>query len=189
MSERRKGKIARLPFDIRQALNSRVRDGQPYSRILAWLKEQGHAGIAEINLSHWVQGDGSSSGYRDWLREQERLEDMGAKREFAMEIVRANEGSKLHEATMHLAASQLYEALTEFDLAALKNLLAEKPENYAAIVNSLAKLSKQALDIEKFKEHVRQRKEAIERELGVAKNKGGLTAETIEKIERELKLL
>jgi hypothetical protein len=122
MSNRRTGKIASLPFELRTKVNVMLRDGAKYSAIMKFLESQDVFGLNEQNVTNWHQG-----GYQDWLKEQERLADMAAKREFALQIVRENEGSKLHEATLHLAASQLYEALTDFDLGHLKDLLKEKP--------------------------------------------------------------
>ena len=65
----------------------------------------------DANITNWRTG-----GYQDWLGEQQRLEDMRLKREFAFEIVSRNEGSKIHEAAAQLAASQLYETISDFDL-------------------------------------------------------------------------
>jgi len=48
---------------------------------------------------------------------------MKAKREFAIQIASENEGSKIHEAALHLAASQIYEVICDFDLQKLKDLL------------------------------------------------------------------
>lgn len=164
-------------------MNQWLRDGIPYMQIIAFLAARNFEGINEQNLTNWKDG-----GHQDWLREQERLADMANKREFAMQIVRENEGSKLHEATLHLAASQIYEALSEFDLSALKDLLAEKPENYAQIVNGIAKLSQRALDVQKYKDaNARALKVLEDAKRGA--DKGGLSTETIERIERELKLL
>jgi len=188
MPNRRTGKVARLPKVLRDQVNAMLRDGATYNAIIVKLQQAGHADLNAVfneqNLSNWKEG-----GYQDWLTEQERLADMSSKREFALEIVRQNEGSKLHEASLHLAASQIYEALSEFDLSALKDLLAEKPENYAKVVGAISKLNERSLDLEKFKAAVRERDERIQKELDSAKGKGGLTAETIEKIERELKLI
>ena len=184
MSNRRTGKIARLPKSLRDLVNNALRDGQPYAAIIKKLVAEGAGDdLNEQNLTNWKEG-----GFVDWTKEQERLEDMAAKRDFAMEVVKQNEGSKLHEATLHLAASQLYEALADFDIGNLKALLATNPENYAQIVNSLAKLSKGALDIERYREQVRTQREKIEGALAKAKD-GGLTAETIATIEESLRLL
>lgn len=183
MNNRRTGKIARLSKQHRDVVNLMLQDGATYAQIIAALGPAG-ADLNDQNLTAWKEG-----GYQDWLAEQQRLEDMKAKREFAFEIVKQNEGSKLHEAGLQLAASQLYEVLSEFDVSALKALLRDNPENYAAVVNSLTKLSAGALDIEKFKENVAEQKRKIEAEIGKVKSDGGLTPETIGKIEEALKLL
>lgn len=149
MSNRRKGKIASLTFELRTKVNTMLRDGVKYSAVIKFLEKNDVFGLNEQNITNWHQG-----GYQEWLKEQERLADMQAKREFAFEIVRSNEGSKLHEANLHLAASQLYEVLTDFDLQDLKDLLKDEPENYAAIINSLAKLSKGHLDLRKYQDAV-----------------------------------
>ncbi|MCG3149756.1 MAG: hypothetical protein PCFJNLEI_03221 [Verrucomicrobiae bacterium] len=66
----RNGKIARLPFAVRETLNRCLRDGQPGTELVAWLNAlpEMHARppISPQNLSEWKQG-----GYQDWLRQQE----------------------------------------------------------------------------------------------------------------------
>jgi hypothetical protein len=191
----RTGKIARLPKELRDVVNLMLRDGAAARVVIQKLEEAKAHGAKsadgqpieipnEVNVTAWVQG-----GYQDWLAQQERLSDMQAKRDFALEIVKQNEGSKLHEATLHLAASQLYDALEDFDVKHLKELLADKPENFAQVVNSLAKLSKGALDVQKYKDLVREQKAKIEAAVAEGKSQGGFSTETIEKIERELRLL
>jgi hypothetical protein len=147
VSQKRTGKIASLPYALRTQLNEKLRDGVKYNVIIAWLESNDVFGLNEQNLTNWFQG-----GYKDWEKDQERLANMEHLRQSAMEVVNQNQGNKLHEATIHLATSQLYEALSDFDLQSLKTLLAEKPENYAAIVNSIAKLSKGALELQKYRD-------------------------------------
>ena len=185
MSDRRTGKIARLPYEVRTVVNMKLRDGRPYAEIIDYLAAEGQGrDFNDQNLTNWSQG-----GHQDWLKEQGRLEEMKAKREFAMEIVKQNDGSKLHEANLHLAASQIYDVLTDFDPERLKSLLDEKPENYAIIANSLAKLSKGAIEIQKYKDaNERALKILAEAKKGT-EGGGGLSAETIDRIEKELKLL
>ena len=191
----RTGKIARLPRDLREQVNTALRDGATAAHVSALIDQaktngakNGDGSEIEIpndqNVTNWREG-----GYADWLREQERLEGLQAKREFALELVRQNEGSKVPEAAMILAASQISEVLEEFDVAQLKTLLAEAPENYAQVVNALTKLSKGNLDVQKFKDFVAERKREIEKAVTEGKAQGGFSTETIERIERELKLL
>lgn len=180
MSNRRTGKIARLPFDTRTVVNEMLRDGKPYSEIIFAI---GDSDVNEQNLTNWKEG-----GHQDWLKEQARLEDMAAKREFAFQIVKENDGSKLHEANLHLAASQIYEVLTEFDPQRLKDLLDESPENYAHVVNALGKLSKSNIEVQKYKDAVNAALK-ICADAKKSEGTGGLSADTIERIEKELKLL
>ena len=76
----RNGKIARLPYSIRDLLNRRLHDGEPGNSLVEWLNglpkvreiledEFGGRSISEQNLSEWKQG-----GFEDWLRHQETRE-------------------------------------------------------------------------------------------------------------------
>jgi hypothetical protein len=73
----RLGKIARLPHDIREQLNIRLRDGEEGKQLVEWLNglpeaqavlaaKFGGRPINAQNLTEWKQG-----GYEDWLRHQE----------------------------------------------------------------------------------------------------------------------
>ena len=69
----RKGKIARLPREIRAEINHRLERSEPSPKLLAWLNalpevrrfiDHDFAGvpISKQNLSEWRQG-----GFREWL--------------------------------------------------------------------------------------------------------------------------
>jgi len=77
-----RGKIARLPRPVREALNQKLRDGEEGPVLLKWLNSLPETRkllrqkfkkepISQQNLSRWVQ-----KGYRDWLRKQEAFEQM-----------------------------------------------------------------------------------------------------------------
>jgi hypothetical protein len=183
MSDRRTSKISRLPKEFRDVINLMLQDGAAYLKIQQWLALKGHV-ITEKNISDWYKG-----GYEDWLKEQSRLADMKARREFAMDVVRENEGSKIHEAGLQIAATQIYELLSDFDVESLKEKLAGDPANFSKIVNALTKLSEGGLKYERYRAEVAAAKARIDAELGRAKGKGGITPETLEKIEQELRLL
>src|SRR5262245_47272503 len=89
MKLKRIGKIAQLPWAVRQELNHRLQQGQPGKQLVTWLnslaevkevlaEEFDGRAISEQNLSDWKQG-----GYPDWLRHEEsrqrleRLEEQG----------------------------------------------------------------------------------------------------------------
>ena len=76
----RNGKVARLPYSIRDLLNRRLHDGESGKSLVDWLnglprvqevlaEEFGGRPISEQNLSEWKQG-----GFEDWLRHQETRE-------------------------------------------------------------------------------------------------------------------
>jgi hypothetical protein len=172
--------MARIPKEHRDAANLMLLDGEPYTAIITELEKRGFAGINEQNLTNWKDG-----GYQDWLKSNERLEQMRLLREQALDVVKDNEGSKVTEAALHLAAAQAYEILSDYDLSAFKDVLAEKPALYGKVVNGLAKISSEVLGYERFRTEVKKKLDEIK----VASAKGGLTTETIERIERELNLL
>jgi hypothetical protein len=74
-----RGKIARLPGDIRDQLNQRLLDGQSASAILPWLNDLAPVKavlaaqftgepVTPQNLSNWRIG-----GFQHWLRDQREL--------------------------------------------------------------------------------------------------------------------
>ena len=154
----RTGKIARLDFALRNVINGMIRDGRTAAEIIAFATQQGGPDLNEQNVTNWRQG-----GYQDWLKQQARLEDMQAKRDFALRIVSENEGSKIHEAGLNLAASQIFELLQDFDPTEMKELLAKDPENYSRIIGALAKISKEALNFEKYRDAVTKAKAEIQK--------------------------
>ena len=74
-----RSKIGRLPFAVRNELNERIRDGAQGAEILDWLnglketrkilREQKSGPVNAQNLTDW-----RSSGYRDWLDDQDRAD-------------------------------------------------------------------------------------------------------------------
>lgn len=183
----RNGKIARLPRAIRDVICQMMIDGRTVNDIRAEVPE-----CAEFNdrsFSAWRGTPGQPSGFNDWQKEQERLSDMKAKREFALEIVKENEGSQIHEAATQIAASQIYELLNDFDVASLKEKLEGNPKGFASLVQALSKLADSGLKYQRYHAEVQAAKERMQNELEASKGTGGLKPETIERIERELKLL
>jgi hypothetical protein len=78
----RTGKIARLPYGLRDELNVKIRDGKPGVEVVAWLNGEDETRqvlgryfdgrpISEQNLTEWKAG-----GYQDWLRDNATREWM-----------------------------------------------------------------------------------------------------------------
>ncbi len=108
----RKGKIARLPRAIREALNERLLDGETAPEVLPWLNalpevmaemQQHWKGepVNEQNLSAWRQG-----GYADWCDDQAETEEARSDVEFAMKMVEAT-GLQLTDGAAQVAAGKL----------------------------------------------------------------------------------
>ena len=94
MSTRRKGKVAQLPYDLRTRVNIMLRDGFTYGKVSEFCASVQHPEINEKNVEYWAKPDENGScGFQDWMREQERLQDIAARREFALEVVKADRKS------------------------------------------------------------------------------------------------
>lgn len=79
--------------------------------------------------------------------------------------------------------------LAHFDRDALESMFRDDPSIYARLLNSLARLSRGALDFQKYKDDVRARKEQTEAERKEAENPPGLSDATRRYLERELGLM
>jgi len=177
------GKIAKLPIELMDGVNEMLRDGTKPQQISEWLIGLGH-NVSVDCVQRW-----NRSGHKTWLLELKRLEEMDVRRECVLKIAEDNSKESIHEASLRLAASQLYDVFSHFDIKSLKRMLKQKPEHYAPLLGVLTRLSKGCLDIEKFKVNVAEQKRKIEAQLGAAKKGGGLTAEGIGAIREALNLM
>ncbi|MDB6123772.1 MAG: hypothetical protein JWQ71_2765, partial [Pedosphaera sp.] len=146
MAHRRRGIIAGLPREIREQINQQLEEGWKYKRISAWLVTQGHAGITEKHLSVWYQG-----GFKDWVARRERLEEMRVRMEFAREMVKDTEDNSFQEGGLQMAAMQFFELFCQLDLASMQAELQAKPEVYVRLVNSMVRLCKSRMEMQRFK--------------------------------------
>lgn len=120
----RTGKIARLPFAIREELNKRLKNGEPASRVLPWLNSLPEVqGVLEAdfeglvvndqNLSDWRKG-----GYQDWLRQTDRhlmrLERTKELAQMSMQLAKAN-GGTLSEGAASILGGNILEVLEQLD--------------------------------------------------------------------------
>ena len=132
------GKIARLPADIREEINTRLYNGKSAPDILAWLNELpsvkeilaaqfGGATINHQNLSNW-----RTTGYRRWLAEQTNLGTMKDLGKYAAEMADAAGGS-ISRGVAAVAAGKILEFLeTPYEQTT--------PENLVKLANASARL-------------------------------------------------
>jgi hypothetical protein len=165
-----KGKIGRLPYDVRQKLNARMRDGEPDGSILAWLnglpdvkaalKDARFGGpkkaapeVSPQNLSEYRAG-----AYQSWLKDQEHVERIKNLSEFSFQLAEAA-GGNVSKSAVSIAAGRMMEALegaTEDDLLKLTQALtglsgAETAALRAQIDQGRLGVQKDALDLERKK--------------------------------------
>jgi hypothetical protein len=141
---RLKGKIAALPKDQRDAINKLLLDGSTYAVVIDRMAEQGISLNAE-NISNWFQ-----TGFQEHLTHLERLDYQRAKYEAATDLLQNIDVSKLPEAGLQTAAAQIYDVLDRFTPAAIADTIADEPDKYIRIVNSLSRLTREALAIQKY---------------------------------------
>ena len=95
---KRRGKVAQLPFELREQLNTRLENGEEAKPLLEWLnglpevkgllaEQFGGAPLTKQNLSEWRQG-----GFREWLVRRQLAGQAEDLTECASEIEAQSEG-------------------------------------------------------------------------------------------------
>lgn len=139
----RKGKIARLPFEVREDLNRRLLDNRNGPEILAWLNSsqelRGAAAINAQNLSEWRAG-----GFADWMGKHDAVEKTKSLAEYCLRLAKAGGGAM--DLPAAIAGGQLMEVLEDFDPGDLKDLLRDKPETWLGVIEMLARLQRSKAD-------------------------------------------
>src|SRR2546430_13091892 len=100
-TRRRRGKVARLPSELRDHINRLLDNGLPYKAIIQSLGDAGKH-LNEDNIANWRQG-----GYQDYVRAQIIKERAQTQIETAANLVRE---------TPALQSPRLKEALTQIAL-------------------------------------------------------------------------
>ena len=140
----RKGKIARLPFELRNEVNERLRNGEAGPRLLKWLNglpavrsvldaEFGGERVKEQNLSDWRKG-----GYGDWLAKKERAEERREQIDWALKAT----GGDAADAVSLMTASQFVDILSDFDPRLVKELIKDDPSQYAEVLKAFAAMER-----------------------------------------------
>ena len=187
-------RVGRLPREVRTRVNQWIADAVPAAEIASRLGSEGRAEVTAANVESWRQ-----SGYLDYLEQVERLNQIRLRSEASVEMVKviAERGKvPITEANDILVASLISEALESFDVSMLREALAESPKrffNLASAVTAQAaervKRERLELEFDKFKEAVEGRRQKLETSLKEASRHGGITPETLAKIQEELRLL
>jgi hypothetical protein len=149
-SKRLHRKIAKLPKPLRDIINSSIDDGLPAKEIIHKLEASTNPPlpypISESNISGW-----KTTGYQQYLTQQEHRDSIEASREAALEMVAADNLS-LPQATLQVIASQCFQILGDFSPAAIKQKLADEPLKYISLLHVFARLTREMVHLEKYHE-------------------------------------
>jgi hypothetical protein len=151
MAPTRRGKIARLPLAIRDELNRRLLENEPYKKLCAWLNalpetiavcdDFGEEPIDVRNMSDWKLG-----GYADWLRRRETIEETRELSKYAVQIAKAN-GGNITEGAAAILSGQILEVLE--DIAHLKSEGPLAPEQTAMVAAAVGSITKSLAAVRK----------------------------------------
>ena len=182
-TERRRGKIARLPKSIRDQLNTMIQDGVPYLQIIQRLAPDTSA-LTEDNLSNWKSG-----GYLDWLHEMQLAEKLQAKHELAQSIVaRCADDNAAGQALLQIIAGNLLEFLTETDPEELRENLVNDADKFTRFLNAMVRVTDGGIRCELHKYRKAARPARAAKESGVA-DRPGISDESLQTAEGKLNLL
>ena len=104
-----RGKVARLPDNLRHIVNTMLRDGATYDTIIGKVREHG-VFLIRSNLTRWRKG-----GYQDWLGQQLWLEQMSDRLQVVIEMVRNKESGMLGQLALEAASLKLFDLLRSLD--------------------------------------------------------------------------
>lgn len=166
-----KGKLARLPAKLREAVCRRIHDGETAGQILPWLNalpevikacETHFEGelITPQNLSAWRTG-----GYQTWLAQQDEVEATRDRARFSLELARAS-GGNLSEGAIAQLTGEVMEMVE--GLSAIRKAGGEvNPKQLTAINKSLVAARTKELETLTLKLNLKKL-EQKDRELALA---------------------
>ncbi len=146
---RRNGRIARLPQDLRDTVNSMLDDGIPYDTIIAKLRQHDIT-ICRSNLTRWLNG-----GFQDYLKERLWLKEMQSNLDFILDHLRENDGSKIPEAAIQLSSIRVFQFLRDFTDAAGTGMSRDSTE-FLRAANAACRLSEATNHLKSLKSVTRQ---------------------------------
>lgn len=210
------GKIARLPAEIREELNRKLRAGQLGPQVLPWLNEQtevrgvlneffGGQAVNAQNLSDWRQG-----GYKEWEEKQDRTWRVRELAGVAAKLAEAN-GGTISEGAAAILSGKILEVLERLESTGLddKEGIAALSEALSSMTLAVSRLRRGDAEREKirqrdevigldkaqfeqrlieYQDKVAAQKREIEGALAKARD-GGITPETLRTIEEAARLL
>ena len=145
---RRNGKVARLPFALREQINRMIDDGLPYKVIIQKLGPAGQH-LNEDNLSNWRLG-----GYKDYLKAHALNERARYQTEAAADVLR-EEGHinpvHLQNVCTEIALVHFMDTLIRHGEQIAQDSLKKNPAKLITLCNALCNMSNVGLQFDKLK--------------------------------------
>ena len=145
-AKRSTSKISRLPVEIRKRLNELLFDGLAYEDVLRELGDSA-TDITPRDISRWFQGP-----HKLWLQQMQWNDHLRMSLEAAKDMCEDKKVASIHEANLHLAASQIHNAILGCDLETLPDAVKQDPEKLLKVIHAIPQYSSQALNYQKYKD-------------------------------------
>jgi hypothetical protein len=140
----RNGKIARLPYILRDMVNRMLRDHIPYDSIREALLEKG-VHVTERNISNWK----THGGYEAWRLEQDRALETHLFQDNLTDHLRKIDGAQLPEVGLQLAATHLSAFFLKPET---QQQLSTDPQKCSEAVSILCRVARQVHNLQKFRD-------------------------------------
>jgi len=156
-TRRSRSKISRLPSEVRERINQLLYEGLTYARVL---EELGDAGknLIEMDLSRWMHGP-----HNEWLERRDWLDHIETSYDAAKDIVKNNKAASIHEANLHLVATQMCRSMLGCDPARLPELVKEDPNKFLNVIQAIPRYAHQALNFQKYKDACTQARAELQK--------------------------
>src|SRR5262245_7018477 len=105
-SHARTGKVARLPKNVRDAINHMLEDGFSYADIIEKLGPDGQ-GLNKHHISEWRTG----GGFEEWQQDQQWLQEIRAQQQFGLELLQKEGETKINQIVLQVAITQVLQML------------------------------------------------------------------------------
>jgi transaldolase len=111
-----------------------------------------------MDLSRWMH-----SGHKLWIQRQLWLHHVSSSFDAAKDIVNNSKAASIHEANLHLAATQMHDAIIGCDLITLPKAVKEDTEKLFRVLHAIPQYAHQALNFQKYKEACAQARAELQK--------------------------
>jgi hypothetical protein len=131
--------------------------------------------LTPLNITNWKK----FGGYRDWLRDQQRVEECKIRHELTLDLARSAEGLASYQAAPKVAVAQICQTIIDLGPEGIKDAMKDSPLNCFRLLNALARLVNSGLKCE----------QVVAKQRPVPEKCAGFTPPVIEKMENALNLM